>query len=259
MNPKMSKMVTYRNLWTLAVILCLCACSGQSAQNNKRLAEATREIGEAYMRQGDYTSALRELTKALELNPEDHIVHYDLGTCYMAKNRLPDAIVHLKKTIAIKPSYAPARNNLGIVYLRMEEWDAAIAIFEEITKDALYATPHYPLANLGKAYYHKGQYQKSLNYYKQALRIQDNFFIAQWGAGRTYLAMNKGRSALHYLERAIKQAPQVAQIHFELGEANLLVGRIDQAIISFETVVELEAPDSALAMRAIQRISMLTN
>jgi tetratricopeptide (TPR) repeat protein len=253
----MSKMATYRIFWTLAAILFIGACSGQSTLNNQRLAEATREIGEAYMRQGDYTSALRELTKAMELNPEDPIVHYDLGTCYMAKNRLPDAIAHLKKTIALKPSYAPARNNLGIVYLRMEEWDAAIAIFEEITKDALYATPHYPLANLGKAYYHKGQYQKSLEYYKQALRIQDNFFIAQWGAGRTYLALNKGRLALHYLEKAVKQAPQVAQIHFELGEANMLVGKTDQAIISYETVIELTAPESVLAARAKQRIGML--
>jgi tetratricopeptide (TPR) repeat protein len=218
------------------------------------LAEASREIGEAYMRQGDYTAALRELIKAKELNPEDHIVYADLGICYMVKNRMPDAIDNLKKAVALKPSYAPARNNLGTAYLRVKEWDKAIAVFEEITRDALYATPHFALSNLGLAYYHKGQYIKALTYYKQALKIQDNFVNALRGAGRTYLTMKEGRLALRYLSRAVKQAPKVAEIHYELGEANLLVGRTDQALVSFETVIDLAAPESDIAVKARQQI-----
>ena len=235
----------------------LWGCTGSATRHNHELADATREIGEAYMRQGDYTAALRELIKAEKLNPENPFTHNDLGLCYMAKKRIPDAIAHFKKAVALKPSYAPARNNLGSAYLSIEEWDAAIEVFKEISKDVLYATPHYPLSNLGLAYYNKGDYKTALNYYKEALKIQPNFVVAQRGVGRTYLAMNQPRLALRYLESAVTQAPQAAEIHFELAEAYLLVGRIEQARASYLTVIDLSPQESSLTQQARQRLEAI--
>lgn len=232
-------------------------CAGSSAQHNRKLAEATREIGEAYMRQGDYTAALRELIKAEKLNPEDPLVHNSMGLCYMAKKRMPDAIAHFKKAVTLKPSYAPARNNLGSAYLAVQQWDAAIDVFKEISKDVLYATPHYPMANLGLAYYNKGEYRTALKYYKEALKIEPNFVVALRGVGRTYLAMNQGQLALRYLEAAVKQAPSAPEIHFDLAEAYLLVGNIEQARASYLTVVDMAPPESALAQHARQRLGSI--
>lgn len=229
-------------------------CAGQQEQQNKQLATATREIGEAYMRQGNYTAALRELLKAESYNPEDHFVHNGLGLCYMQKKRMPDAIAHFKKAVSLKPSYTPARNNLGTAYLTLGEWDLAIATFEEITQDVLYATPQFPLANLGWAYYNKGDYRKAMSYYKQALKIDPNFVHALRGVGRTYLATNQGRLALRYLERAVKLAPQAPEIHFDLAEAYLLTGRYDQARFSYETVIDLAPQESELSVKAKRRL-----
>jgi tetratricopeptide (TPR) repeat protein len=172
----------------------------------------------------------------------------------MPRKRMPEAIVHFKRAVDLKPSYTPARNNLGTAYLMVEEWDAAIATFKEITQDALYAKPHYPLANLGYAYYQKGDYTSSLNYYKEALKIQPDFANAQFGTGRTYLAMNQGRLALRYLERAAQLAPKLPDIHFTLGEAYLLTGQTAQARFAYESVIDLAPQDSDLAMKARQRL-----
>ena len=246
---------------SLLILICLTAgltaCSSQNAEHEEQLASATREIGEAYMRQGDYTSALRELLKAQKLEPEDPFTYNDLGLCYMAKKRMPDAIANFKKAIKLKPSYTPARNNLGTAYLELEEWDQAIAVFQEITKDVLYATPYFPLSNLGFAYYNKKDYPRALKYYKDALKLQPDFVNALRGVGRTYLAMNQGRLALRYLVQAVKKAPKVADIHFELAEAYLLVGEIDQARFSYETVIDLAPADSTLAIKAKQRLGAI--
>lgn len=240
----------------LILAILISACGGQEALHNEQLAASTREIGEAYMRQGDYTSALRELLKAKSLNPEDAFVHNDLGLCYMAKKRMPDAIAHFRKAVALKPSYTPARNNLGAAYLAVEEWDAAIETFKEITKDALYATPQFPLSNLGLAYYKKGDYQNSLNYYKEALKLQPELVNAQFGIGRTYLALNQGRLALRYLSNAVRLAPKVAEIHFHLAEAYLLTGKIQQARASYQTVLDLASAESEWATKAKQRLGI---
>ncbi len=248
-----------KRFWiAMACLGLLAGCAAQqTTEKNSELAEATREIGEAYMRQGDYTAALRELIKAQNLNPDDPYVHNDLGLCYMAKERMTDAVKHFKKAIALKPEYAPARNNLGSAYLAMEQWDAAIAVFKEITKDVLYATPHFPLYNLGIAYYRKGDYAKSLDYYREALKIQPDFVKALYGIGRTYLAMNQGSLALRHLERAAQQAPKVPEIHFDLAEAYVLVGRFDQARHTYETVIDLAPSDSPLAAKARRRMGSL--
>jgi type IV pilus assembly protein PilF len=238
-------------------ILTIVACAGQSTQQNKRIAESKRNIGEAYMRQGDYTAALRELLEAEKLDPEDAFTQNDLGLCYREKKLMTDALTHLKKAVELKPSYTPARNNLGRVYLEIGQVDKAIAIFKEISKDALYATPHFPLANLGLAYYRKGDYPTALQYYHKALKLEPNFVFALHGLGRTYLAMHKGRLALKYLEQALQLAPKVAEIHFEYAEANLMLGRIAQAKISLENAIDMAPPESEIAAKARRRLMSL--
>ena len=241
----------------LLAVMAFTCCAGESAQQNLRIAESKRNIGEAYMRQGDYTSALRELLEAEKLNPEDAFTQHDLGLCYREKKLMADALTHLHKAVELKPNFTPARNSLGRVYLEIGQVDKAIAIFKEIANDALYATPHYPLANLGLAYYQKGDYATALQYYHRALKLEPNFVFALHGLGTTYLAMKKGRLAVSYLEKALQLAPKVAEIHYEYAEANLLVGRIAQAKISFENAIDMAPPESEIADRARARLHSL--
>ena len=77
---RLSKPMTGLLLGTLILTL-LWGCGGQRAQHNEALSTAKREIGEAYMRQGNYTAALRELMEAERLNPRDPLVHDALGLC----------------------------------------------------------------------------------------------------------------------------------------------------------------------------------
>ncbi|MCP4745860.1 MAG: tetratricopeptide repeat protein [Desulfobacteraceae bacterium] len=241
----------------MTILLTLTACGGQTSNRKAELAEAKREIGEAYMRQGDYTAALRELLATHQLNPDDPFVHNDLGLCYMAKKRMPEAIIHFKKAVELNPKYAPARNNLGSAYLTIKKWDLAIQTFKEITNDLLYANPHYPLSNLGLAYYNKGDYRMAMRYYKEALKIEPEFVLALRGVGRTYLATNQSSLALRYLEKAVKRAPKVAEIHYDLAQAHLMQGNTAKAKFSYESVIDLAPMDSPIAMQSKQQLSHL--
>lgn len=150
-------------------IFCIVSCSA-NLEVKKRQEEASRELGEAYMAQGNYTAALREFLKAEKFYGEDRHLHNDLGLTYMAKEKLELAIGHFKKAIELSPDYGPARNNLGTAYLAKKDWNAAIVTFKALTEDILYATPHYPLSNLGWAYYNKKNMNSRKRIIKKALK-----------------------------------------------------------------------------------------
>ena len=230
-------------------VFCLGSCTSTNHEVRKKQAEASRELGEAHLNQGNYTRALREFLKAQELYDKDHFLHDDLGLTYMAKGRLDLAIEHFKKALEIAPDYAAGRNNLGTAYLKKKEWDTAIKHLKEVAEDLLYATPQFPLSNMGWAYYNKGEYELAVKYYKEALDIDERFINALRGLGLTYIAMGKGSEAAKILEIGVKYHPRVAQLRFDLGEAYTLSGDYKKAFNAFRQVAEL-VPDTPLARKA---------
>jgi len=243
-------MKTNKLLWIVWVLLIFNVVScATNLESRKRQSEATRNLGEAYMVQGDYTSALRELLKAKKLYSNDPYLQNDLGLTYMAKKKIDLAIQHFKEAVEIKPDYAPAKNNLGTAYLAKKEWDTAIKYFNDVTSDLLYATPHYPLANLGWAYYNKKEYILAEKSYLESLEIESRFIIALRGLGQTYIAMGRIPEAVKTLEKAVKNAPRFAALYFDLGRAYTLSGNYKKALNAYNKVMEL-APDSDIALKA---------
>ena len=147
------------------------------------MAKGYREVGLAYLSDGNPTFALRELLKAEELIPNDHMTQYGLGIAYMSKDALDQAIVHFEKSIELKPDYAPATNSLGAAYMKKGQWDDAIRVFKQLTANLLYSTPHFPLYNIGRAYFYKKDYSASATYYNKALKYY-NDGLAQSGVER---------------------------------------------------------------------------
>ncbi len=250
-------MKTNRFIWAISMFLVffLASCAA-NLEAIKRQEEASRNLGEAYMGQGDYTAALREFLQAEKLYAKDPYLQNDLGLAYMAKEKIDLAIDHFKKAVEIKPDYAPAKNNLGTAYLAKKNWDDAITCFKEITGDLLYATPHYPLSNLGLAYYNKKEYRLSEKYYQEALKIEPGFVIALRGLGKTYIAMEKFKEAVAVFEKATRNSPRFAELYFDLANAYTLSLEYKKALDAYKKVVEL-APNTPLAVEAEKEVEKL--
>jgi len=243
--------------WLLVLMFIINTLScGASLEKRRGQAKATRELGEAHMRQGNYTEALKELLKAEKIYPDDHLLQNDLGLVYMSKFRYDLAEKHFKKAAQIKHDYAAAKNNLGTVYLAKEDWKEAIKTFKSLENNLLYATPHYPLSNLGLAYYNLEDYATAERYYLKALEIEPNFVIAMRGLGRTDIALVKIPEAVTILERAVRVAPMWADLYLDLGAAYRLSGQYTKALLAFDKVTQL-APNTDIAEEAEQEIKKM--
>lgn len=239
------------------LIFSITACTA-NLEIKKKQEEASRNLGEAYMQQRNYTAALKEFLKAEKLYPKDPYLHNDLGLTYMAKGKMELAIDHFLKASKIKPDYAPVKNNLGTAYLAQKNWDAAISIFKELAGNLFYMTPHYPLSNLGWAYFNKKDYPTAEQYYLQALKVEPKFAIALRGLGRTYIAMDRISEATATLEKAVQYAPAFSEAYFDLADAYLISQDYQKARFAYKKVLELK-PNSSLARKAANEIDKINN
>ena len=157
----------------IAIIFCYLAATYQrntlwvdeftlwkdSALKSPLKARSHISLGVEYKDKGDTQNALKELKRALELNPSDARIYNNFGTVYSEMDLHHQAFKSFKKAIELKPNYSPAHNNLGTVYLHYKKYQEAIECF----KKALTFNPYYvdAYSNLGYSYYLLGKNDKS--------------------------------------------------------------------------------------------------
>jgi Tfp pilus assembly protein PilF len=225
-------------------------------ERNKAAAEATRNVGEAYLAGGNLLAALRELKKAESFDPDDHITQYDIGLVYYYRERYDQAIPHFERALQLRPDFAPAINSLGNSYSAKGDWDKAIEAYQKIIEDVFYGTPHFALSNMALAYYQKGDYVRAEKYFLEALKLSPDFVNALAGLATTYAAQGRYEEAIQKLDRAVRKEPKLPQLHFELGKAYRSLGDPAKARDEFQRAAQL-APDSPVADAAQRELKTL--
>lgn len=91
------------------------------------------------------------------------------------------------------------------------------------------------ITDLGWAYFKKGDYNRALIYYKQALDLDGNYYPAQLNMGLTYLAEKKYDLAVEALKKAISLNPKGATAQVNLGIAYIQTHRYQEAVDQLKT------------------------
>ncbi len=188
--------------------------------------------------QKNWSAALTFFQKAIEKNPQDSNVWFQVGYCYGKLGRSQDAIESFKRAIRIKPDYAEAHNNLGVVYGELGRWQEAI----ESCKQAIRIKPDFAEAHyiLGVAYGKLECYQDAIESYKQAIRIKPDLTKAHSNLGAAYGKIGRYQDEIESYKQAIKIEPDYAVAHSNLGVAYLLVGDKGSALEEYKILKTLD-------------------
>lgn len=106
-----------------------------AAENSPHFPLAHRNLGAMEYLNGDIDNAEKEFKKTLELNPDEGMVHNNLGLVFFSKNKLEEA----EKELDVNPYYDNAFFNLGLLYWRQEKYEEAKSSW----KRALEINPDY--------------------------------------------------------------------------------------------------------------------
>jgi TolB-like protein len=84
---------------------------------------------------GYHKKALKEAELAHQIDPLNAPISYILSFVYFNNNQTDNAIAQQKKTIELDPDFGDTWNSLAWMYLRSNEYDRAIEIFNKILND----------------------------------------------------------------------------------------------------------------------------
>ena len=145
--------------------------------------KAYLELGYFYQQKMD-PLAISYYENALNADPNNVEIHYNLGKMYQDLGRIEEAEEQYKTAINLDPKHVPSLNNLGYIYLDDEvaRYDDAVKLFTQ----AIQANPNmaYLYCNRGLAYESLGNYAKARTDYEKSLKLHTNFEPAILGLNR---------------------------------------------------------------------------
>lgn len=258
-----------RFLLTIAfVLLPLAACTTTDFDLDKRkaLSEDNRRVGDAYIRQGDYTRALGYYQEAAKHYADDPELQYRMGQAYQEKRNYDRAIEHFNRALALKPDMTKAKTSAGATYIKMKDYDQAILVLKEAIGGLsfeIYTKPQYPKYLLGWAFYLNKQYpeserylQEALDYYTPGIPKDPIYVQALRIMGLNALAQSKPEIALSFFEKAIPFAPRWPELYLDIARAHRLDGETPRARQAYNRVIEL-APGTDITDTAKKELDSL--
>lgn len=240
----------------LAILILVGSLSGCISAKERNDASVHYTLGISYLRETNYSQALKEFLLARKMNPADINIHLGLGQTYQIMKAYGDAEKSYRQALSLDGKNPLVHNNLAALYLDMERWDESIRYFRLAAANLLFASPEISWAGIGYAHAKKGDYLTAVENYQRSLEINPRYPLAHLRLAETYEALGKYDLATSSYLEVVKLAPENATVQYKYGLAAARSGRKSQAIKAFQEVVRL-APESEEARRSQENIKLL--
>ena len=230
------------------------SCAVENGVKKEEKIRATENMGISLVREGKLRAGLQHLLDAVKLGSENPDLYHELAKVYFDLGEYDLSLANFKKALALRPQFSEALNNMGVLYVKLDELDKALDCFQQAAKDLLYRTPYYAYHNIGSVYYKKGDYSAAIENYKKALSLAPNYVEVYYDLAAAYEALNQLEDAISAYEKAIQLDPKFWSARFNLGKLYLRLGREEEAEEELEAVIKAD-PRGAMAKDAKRLLS----
>jgi tetratricopeptide (TPR) repeat protein len=157
-------------------------------------AEALYGVGFFLAEAGQNELARKALRKAVEMDPEVAVYHFQLARVLFATNELKSAFEHLEKSLRLNPGHVPSYLVFAVALQAGGELDAA----EDILRQGLKAMPDEPnmLDQLSNVLAGKGDIEGAAQVAEALVKVQPNHPTALGNLARFRMAQGKFADAL---------------------------------------------------------------
>jgi len=173
------------------------------------------EQGQKALDQNQYQAAVDNFLKALEAEPEDYTVRFNLALAYSLLGKDAEAIVQYKKVLDLKPDLYQADLNLGISLVRSKQPAEAVPFLTAAV--AQKPKEYRPNYNLASALFAAGDFAKAQQAYAAALELNPKSPDAELGLAQSLAKQNKLVDAAPHFRKAAELNPKYSDGLLELA------------------------------------------
>ena len=182
--------------------------------------------------------------KAVEINPKDTEVHYNLANILKELGRLEEAEVSFKEAIRLKLNFIEAYSNLGVLLQELGRLEEALIIHKEaIALNLSYPEVHY---NFGITLKELGRLEEAELSYRRAIALNPNYTEAHSNLGNTLKELGRLKEAEASCRQAIAVNSDYAEAYSNLGIIQQELGRLKEAEASYRKAIEIN-PELSVA------------
>lgn len=184
---------------------------------------------------GQLMEAKQGYLRLLEDDPNDAIIHNQLGLLYAEIGELDAAQEQIEKAIALKPKDTSFTLHLANILKAKGLFGQAVLVLSELIK----THPHYAHAynNLGTVYYAQAKLAEAIDAFHKAIDCAADYTDAYYNLGLALTKANKLEEAINAYSALIELLPQHAGARFQLGCLFMKEARYPLAIEQFNAIL----------------------
>lgn len=222
----------------LLVLVCLAVAYGYWATRRERLYRDHIARGETALAHDDTAGAIEAYSGALAIKPDSMLGYLKRGEAYRRQNDLDSALRDLRQAGELDATSPRTFELLGDVSYAMGRYERAADRFQvSVRLDDRSARVQYKLA---LSYYRTGQLAGAVRSLGTAIALDDKFAEAHYLLGLCYRDQQKHAESVASLRRSVALSPASIQAREELADLLGKLGRSEDRIAQLEALLYLD-------------------
>lgn len=194
-----------------------------------------------YVLLGSYSDAAHFLESSLKLDPNDVEARYHLGRVRYQQNQFDLAIAAFQEVIERDPGNVKAYDNLGLSLEAKNQVEPAIAAYRKAIELDQGVSVHteQPYLNLGSLLARGNNFADAVPLLARASEIAPREFKVHYELAKAYFESQNLDPACQQAEEAVKLNPKESSGHYLLGRIYQRLNRKEQASEQFRLTASL--------------------
>jgi tetratricopeptide (TPR) repeat protein len=175
----------------------------------------------------------------LKKRPDDPAVHVLAANLLAVQGRIPDAIAEMQRGIALDPSRWEPHLSLALLQVKSADFAAAEASFKKVIE--LNPKAMQPHLALGEFYQSQKRFGEAEQEFRSALAIDSTTIGPREALARLYMAEGKKADAEEVLKQAVHDLPHNPDSFLALSNFYYVTGDLDKSVAEYHALF-LERP-----------------
>lgn len=187
---------------------------------------------------GDHQGAVEDLSRAIQLNPNDAEAYYKRGNINYDQGNFEAAIEDYTTAVRLNENMPDVFFNRGLAYSEVQDYPSAIDDYNQTIR--LNSNDSEAYYKRGKAYFEIKDYRKAIEDYTEAIRRNSNNEIAYINRGLAYSAAGDKQAAIADYTQAIRLNPQSADAYYSRGRSRFFLADYEGAKEDYTEAIKIK-------------------